>query len=70
MIVSPRLGQGIPPDHLVLNEALAQKRGKITELSEGGSVPELRFISEGEKTIFLIDVEGSQLAARALASSS
>src|SRR5208283_2876458 len=31
--------QGITPDYLTLDEALAQKCAKITEVSEGGSVP-------------------------------
>jgi len=43
--------------YLVLDEALAQKCAKITEVSEGGSVPELRFINDSNKRVFLLDGE-------------
>jgi hypothetical protein len=48
---------GSQPDYLTLDEALAQKYAKITEVSEGGSVPELRFINDSDKRIFLLDGE-------------
>ena len=57
MSVFPLFGQGITPDYLTLDEALAQKRARITEVSEGGSVPELRFVNEGDKPVFLMDGE-------------
>ena len=57
MTVFPLLGHGITPDYLTLDEALAQKRAKITEVSEGGSVPELRFANESDMPVFLMDGE-------------
>jgi hypothetical protein len=44
-------------DYLTLDEALAQKCAEITEVSEGGSVPELRFVNSGDRRVFLLDGE-------------
>jgi len=44
-------------DYLTLDEALAQKLAAITEVSEGGSVPELKFVNSGNKKVFLLDGE-------------
>jgi hypothetical protein len=49
-------GGGLP-DYLTLDEALALKFAKIMEVSEGGSIPELKFINSGDKPIFLLDGE-------------
>jgi hypothetical protein len=48
---------GTQPDYLTLDEALAAKAAKITEVGSGGSVPELRFINESGKRVFLLDGE-------------
>ncbi len=48
---------GSQPDYLTLDEALAQKVAKITEVSESGHVPELRFINDSDKRVFLLDGE-------------
>ena len=45
------------PDYRTLDEALAENKARITEVSEGGSVPELKFINEGEMPVFLMDGE-------------
>jgi hypothetical protein len=45
------------PGYLTLDEALAQKSAKIVEVSESGSVPELRFVNSGDKPVFLMDGE-------------
>ncbi len=45
------------PDYLTLDESLAQKSARIMEVSEGGSVPELRFENSGDKPVFLMDGE-------------
>jgi hypothetical protein len=45
------------PDYLTLDEALALELAKIMEVSEGGSVPELKFINSGDKKVFLLDGE-------------
>jgi hypothetical protein len=50
-------GPGISADYLTLDEALAQKLAVITEVSEGGSVPELKFVNSGGKKVFLLDGE-------------
>jgi hypothetical protein len=49
--------KAVQPDYLTLDEALAQKRAKITEVSEGGHVPELRFVNSGDRRVFLLDGE-------------
>jgi hypothetical protein len=58
MTVFPLIGgQGTAADYLTLDEALAQKLAAITEVSEGGSVPELKFVNSGDKKVFLLDGE-------------
>ena len=44
-------------DYLTLDEALAGKTAVITEVSAGGSVPELLFRNKGEQAVFLLDGE-------------
>ena len=44
-------------DYLTLDEALEQKCSVVTEVSEGGSVPELRFVNSGNRRVFLLDGE-------------
>ncbi len=43
--------------YLVLDEALAAGSARVTEVSEGGSVPELRFVNSGNLPVFLLDGE-------------
>jgi hypothetical protein len=50
-------GNGTAADYLTLDEALSQKCATITEVSEGGSVPELKFVNSSGKRIFLLDGE-------------
>jgi hypothetical protein len=57
LTIFPLFGQGITPDYLTMDEALAQKRAKITEVSEGGSVPELKFVNESDMPVFLMEGE-------------
>ncbi len=58
LMVFPLLaGNGTAADYLTLDEALSQKCATITEVSEGGSVPELRFANSSGKRIFLLDGE-------------
>lgn len=45
------------PDYLTLDEALAGGHARITEVSQGGSVPELRFVNASEHKILLLDGE-------------
>jgi len=44
-------------DYLTLDEALELKCSVVTEVSEGGSVPELKFVNSGNKPVFLLDGE-------------
>ena len=44
-------------DYLLLEEALASGVAKVTEVVEGGSVPELKFINESDKPVLLLDGE-------------
>lgn len=45
------------PDYVTLDEALAKGLATVTEISESGSVPELKFVNEGELPVLLMDGE-------------
>lgn len=45
------------PDYLTLDEALARKVARVTEVSESGSVPELFFDNGSSESILLVDGE-------------
>jgi hypothetical protein len=57
----PILSRLAPPvsrlDYLVLDEALAAGVVEITEVSEQGSVPDLRFINRGPRPVLIVDGE-------------
>jgi hypothetical protein len=54
----PLLGDGAAaPDYLLLDEALEGGCARVTEVSEAGSVPELRFVNECAKPVLLLDGE-------------
>ncbi len=55
----PILGEGAAggAEYLTLEEALARKEARVTEVCESGSVPELLFANEGALPIFLLDGE-------------
>lgn len=56
--VTPLLAaDGREPDYLTLDEALARGELQITELSESGSVPELRLINKAAQAVLLLDGE-------------
>lgn len=58
LTVSPLLcGTAHTPDYVTLDEALDRRLARVTELSEGGSVPELRFVNESAEKILLVDGE-------------
>jgi len=44
-------------DYLTLDEALTNKSAVITEVSEGGSVPQLLLRNKGDLAVFLLDGE-------------
>ncbi len=45
------------PRYLLLDEALERGYARVTEVSESGSVPELKFVNECDQPIFLLDGE-------------
>ena len=50
-------GGGIEADYITLDEAMLAGTVQITEVSEGGSVPELQFVNGGDKAVLLLDGE-------------
>ena len=44
-------------DYLTLDEALERRSVHIVEVSEGGHVPELKIVNEGERSVLLLDGE-------------
>jgi hypothetical protein len=51
-------GDGSPvADPLTLDEALSSGWAQITEVSDAGSVPELRFLNKGDRPVFILDGE-------------
>jgi len=54
----PLLGDGVAePAYLLLDEALKRGCARATEVSEAGSVPELRFVNDGPQPVLLLDGE-------------
>lgn len=45
------------PDYLTLDEALESKVARVTEISTGGHVPELRFETTSQERVLLVDGE-------------
>jgi hypothetical protein len=57
LTVFPVFGSKAAPDYFTLDEALAGKLAKVTEVSEGGSVPDLKFINDSDSAVFLMEGE-------------
>jgi hypothetical protein len=57
LAVFPLRLQGGGPRYVTLREAIAQGSAVITELSEGGSVPELRVVNKGDARVLVLDGE-------------
>jgi hypothetical protein len=54
----PLYGEGTPaPDYITLDEALATGSVHVTEVSAGGSVPELRLVNDSDRKVLLMDGE-------------
>jgi len=54
----PLIGRELhEPNYVTLNEAVAAGWVRITEVSEAGSVPELRVVNDGERPVLIIDGE-------------
>lgn len=45
------------PDYLLLDDALDAGLAEVTEISQGGSVPELAFRNRADRDILLVDGE-------------
>ncbi len=54
---SPSDARASAADYLTLDEALSSGWARITEISESGSVPELRFVNNGAQPVFILDGE-------------
>jgi hypothetical protein len=52
-----RLAEQDGPGYVTLRQALADGSAAITEVSEGGSVPELRVVNKGDKRVLVLDGE-------------
>ena len=48
---------GLEEDYLTLDDAIKQGQATVTEISEYGSVPELRFTNKGVLPVLLVDGE-------------
>jgi hypothetical protein len=58
MELFPLLGdQNGAAAYLTLDEALAERNAEVTEVSDSGSIPELRFLNKGDKAVLLLDGE-------------
>ncbi len=47
----------VEPRYTLLDEALEQGSARVTEVSESGNVPELKFVNDGEQPVLLLDGE-------------
>ncbi|ROR32695.1 ARPP-1 family domain-containing protein [Inmirania thermothiophila] len=51
----PLFGPDRPRDYLLLHEAIEAGLARVTEVSEGGSVPELALVNEADRPVLLLD---------------
>jgi hypothetical protein len=52
-----RLGAVDGPGYITLREAVGRQQAMITEVSEGGSVPELRVVNKGDERVLVLEGE-------------
>lgn len=58
LIMMPLLGRGLAEaDYLLLDQALESGTARVTEISDAGSVPTLRFENDGDRPVLLLDGE-------------
>ena len=57
VLLSPAPEADQTPLYLVLDEALATGRFRVTEISDAGSVPQLRALNDLDRAVFLLDGE-------------
>ncbi|MBI4774226.1 MAG: hypothetical protein HY788_08610, partial [Deltaproteobacteria bacterium] len=48
------------PDYLTLDEAIEREQIEVTEVSESGSVPDLKLINRGKQEVLIIEGEELQ----------
>jgi hypothetical protein len=53
-LLAPDAGE---PDYMILEEALGQRAVEITEVSQGGSVPDLKLINKSPNKLLVVDGE-------------
>ncbi|MCY4264006.1 MAG: hypothetical protein OXE78_04025 [Gammaproteobacteria bacterium] len=54
----PLLAEGpAQPDYRLLDEAISSGSARVTEVSDSGSVPELKFTNDGDQPVLLLDGE-------------
>jgi hypothetical protein len=53
-LLAPDAGE---PDYLILEEALAKSTVEVTEISEGGTVPEIKVINKSSEKLLVVDGE-------------
>ena len=54
----PLLAEGTTePEYRLLDDAIASGSARVTEVSDSGSVPELKFINDGDQPVLLLDGE-------------
>jgi hypothetical protein len=58
LLLFPLIAEGsVEPRYQLLDDALAKSSARVTEVSESGSVPELKFVNEGDRPVLLLDGE-------------
>jgi len=58
LTVFPLIGRpATEPSYATLDEALAEGWARVAEVSSSGSVPELCFVNEGDRAVFMLDGE-------------
>ncbi len=55
--VIPIIGNNSGPDYLTMKEAMEKQLLTVTEVTEGGTVPELKVVNRAEKPVLLLDGE-------------
>ncbi len=58
LVVTPLVGDGLaPPPYRLLDDVLEDGCAQVSEVSESGSVPELRFVNNCTASVLLLDGE-------------